>query len=38
MPTLSGKRILLVEDEWLLAEDLRQAIEAGGATVGWAIC
>jgi len=30
---MSGRRLLIVEDEYLLAEDMRQALEAAGATV-----
>ena len=30
---LSGRRILLVEDEYMIAEDLQQALEAIGAEV-----
>ncbi len=33
MPSLVGKRVLLVEDEYLLALDLEQALEAAGAMV-----
>lgn len=33
MTSLSGKNVLLVEDEWLLACELEQAIMAAGATV-----
>ena len=32
MGTLAGKRILIVEDEFLIAEDLRRIIEGAGAT------
>jgi CheY-like chemotaxis protein len=30
---MSRRRLLIVEDEYLLAEDMRQAFEAAGATV-----
>lgn len=30
---LQGRRILVAEDEYLLADDMRQALEAAGATV-----
>jgi DNA-binding NtrC family response regulator len=30
---LAGKRVLVVEDEWLLAEDVRDALERCGAVV-----
>lgn len=33
--TLSGRRVLIVEDQYLIADDMRQAIESlGGAVIG----
>ena len=34
-PTLDGRKVLIVEDQYLIADDMRQAIEAlGGAVIG----
>jgi len=33
VPSLAGRRVLLVEDEYMLAEDLRAEIERQGADV-----
>ena len=33
LPSLRGRRVLVVEDEYLLADDLREALEAAGAEV-----
>ena len=33
MPELSGKRILLVEDEYYIADDVRRTLNAAGAQV-----
>jgi CheY-like chemotaxis protein len=32
-PSLSGRRVLVVEDEYFIVEDLRRSLEANGASV-----